>query len=241
MTRRRLNAPGRRRSDAPLPGPGLLLPRLFLLLVLLVSACDASAVTEPPGTTEAPSPAQTAPADPDAAVPTESSAAGEPSASGAAQDTTPSDHPSSAGLPGTGSAAGCSGSDENRDFYASMAAAVDWTVYCPVLAEGWFVADGHYRLAGGGWMEISYDGPADASFVLRQGGFCSTGDGCVPSGQVIAETAFGDRTGTLAATADGGWSIVADRGGSPSWLVVVHGLDEAGARAIARDLLIVAD
>jgi hypothetical protein len=120
-----------------------------------------------------------------------------------------------------------------------MAAAVDWTVYCPVLPDGWFVQDGHYRLAGGGWMEISYDGPGETSFVLRQGAFCASGDGCVPGGRSIGDVPFGDRTGTLSATDDGGWSIVAERGATNSWLLILHGLDEAAARAIAADLRIV--
>jgi hypothetical protein len=38
------------------------------------------------------------------------------------------------------------------------------------------------------------------------------------------------------ATQDGSWAVVVDRGAVPSWLLVVHGLDEASARAIAADL-----
>jgi hypothetical protein len=117
-----------------------------------------------------------------------------------------------------------------------MAAAVDWTVYCPVLADGWFVDDGRYRLAGGGWLEISYDGPGDTRVILRQGAFCTTGDGCVPSGSELGPTAFGDRTGTLIASDDGTWSVIVERGSNPSWLLVVNGLDEAAVRTIAGDL-----
>lgn len=130
----------------------------------------------------------------------------------------------------------CSGSDENRDFFASMAAAVDWTVYCPVLPNGWFVRDGQYRLAGGGWMEIGYNGPGNAGITLREGAFCHDGGGCVPTGREVGETAFGDRIGMLVAGDDGSASIVVARGGTPSWLLVVTGLDEAGARAIAAAL-----
>lgn len=132
--------------------------------------------------------------------------------------------------------AACSGSDQNRDFFASMAAAVDWPVYCPTLLDGWFVVDGQYRLAGGGWMEISYHGPGDALIVLREGAFCGDG-GCVPAGREVGETAFGDRIGMLVAGDDGSWSIVLGRNASPTWLLVGTGLDEAGARTIAEDLL----
>lgn len=133
----------------------------------------------------------------------------------------------------------CSGNDENRDFFASMAAAVDWSVYCPILGGGWFVGDGHYRLAGGGWMEITYEGPADARLLLRQGFFCDASDGCVPPGQDVDAAAFGDLTGRLIAGADGSWTVVVDRGGRPSWLVVLAGLGEVEAREIAAGLHLV--
>jgi hypothetical protein len=122
-----------------------------------------------------------------------------------------------------------------------MAAAVNWTVYCPVLPDGWFVDDGQYRLANGGWMRIGYEGPGDARIMLEQGAFCTESDGCVPAGRDIGATPMGDRSGTLVATDDGGWSIVADRGTTPSWLLVVIGLGEADARSIADDLLPVAN
>ena len=120
-----------------------------------------------------------------------------------------------------------------------MAAAVDWTVYCAALPDGWFVDDGQYRLASGGWMRISYDGPGATRILLQQGAFCTESGGCVPPGVDVGETAFGDRTGVLVAGDDGSWSTIVDRGGPRSWLLTVTGLDEAGARTIAADLLAV--
>jgi len=121
-----------------------------------------------------------------------------------------------------------------------MAAAVDWTVYCPVLPDGWFVDDGQYRLAGRGWMRISYDGPGDAWVLLQQGAFCAEPAGCVPPGSDAGTTTFGDRTGVLWAGDDGSWSAVVDRGAALSWLLVVTGLDDARARTIAADLRAIA-
>lgn len=236
--RRRWSAPRRRGPD------GRKLPfLLFLLIVIGVAACgQATSTNEPGGPTE--------PGATDASAPSGTVASPPGDASG--QPTTTTDPTSPA--PGTeapsapaiepsanpGSSAGCTGSDANRDFFASMAAAVDWTVYCPVLPDGWFVDDGQYRLAGGGWMRISYDGPGDAGILLQQGAFCAEADGCVPGGQDIGETAFGDRTGTLVSGGDGRWSIVVDRGAARSWLLTVSGLDESGARSIAEDMLAIA-
>lgn len=232
VTRRLSSAPGRRRSDVPGLRSTLLVP-----LVLLSFACGQATVTGQP------TPANGTPSTSSSAEPGTSSAAtqssAEPTESAAPSSATPAGEAASGEPIGSDSAAACSGSDPNRDFYASMAAAVDWTVYCPVLPDGWFVDDGHYRLAGGGWMEISYDGPGDATIVLRQGAFCAEGDVCVPAGQEVGETPFGDRTGVLVAGDDGSWSVVAERGAARSWLLVMHGLDEAGARAIAAGLLVV--
>jgi hypothetical protein len=232
--RRRSRAPGRRVPD------GRRLPFVVLLLVLVVGACGQAASTNQPGVTD--EPGATDAATPSGTIETPS---GEPSGeqpTTSVEPTTPdpstADPTDSPAGPTTdpGSATGCTGSDENRDFFASMAAAVDWTVYCPVLPDGWFVADGQYRLAGGGWMRINYDGPGDAGILLQQGAFCTEGSGCVPGGQDAGQAAFGDRTGTIVAGGDGSWSIVVDRGAVLSWLLVVTGLDEASARTVAADL-----
>ncbi len=126
---------------------------------------------------------------------------------------------------GTGSGGACTGTDENREFYAAVAAAVDWPVFCPVLPAGWFVEAGSYRLAGGGWMKITYRGPSGARLEIDEGYFCSDADGCVPDGPDAGPAAFGSLDGTLVMGSDGRNAVVVDRGSSPSWLAVGSGLD----------------
>lgn len=121
-----------------------------------------------------------------------------------------------------------------------MAAAVDWVVYCPVLPDGWFVEDGHYRLAGGGWMEIVYDGPASARLTLLQGALGDAAGGCHPPGTEAGPATFGDQTGILVDVATGGWAVVVDRGETVCWVVVTTEVDEATTRSIAEDLLAIA-
>ena len=120
-----------------------------------------------------------------------------------------------------------------------MAAAVDWPVYCPVLTDGWFVQNGQYHLAGGGQLEIVYQGLDRAQVTLDEGSFCTIPGGCVPPGVDIGPTAFGDRNGTLVALDDGSWAVAVDREATFSWLLVVTGLDETTARAIAAGLVVV--
>lgn len=153
----------------------------------------------------------------------------------------PSTQPSADVTPPPGSAAACTGNAENKDFYVSVATAVAWTVYCPVLPSGWFVASGQYRLAGGGRMEIGYKGPNGSHLTLREGSFCSAADGCVPSGSEAGDAAFGDLDGTLIAGDDGSWAVVVDAGKKPSWLIEGTGMSKSAFRTIAAKLAAVGD
>jgi hypothetical protein len=222
-----------------LPKPGRCLPALVLMAAALLAACGNSTPTGSPGPSAEPSgPASIEPSASEIASTEPSTEAPTPNGS-AGPDASPG--PSASDNPGNGSAnaAACSGSNENRDFYASMAAAVDWPVYCPVLPDGWFVQSGQYRLADGGRLEIVYQGPQRALITLDEGAFCTIQGGCVPPGQDVGQASFGGRDGTLVALNDGSWAVALDREASLSWLLIVTGLDEGTARSIAGGLVVV--
>ena len=241
MTRPRSSAPGRHRP-ARRSLPTLLLP---LLAAALVAGCIgqdeiqdepsatpvATAVlptsSSPPSAETSPSSRPTSPATP---APTASEAATTPPAS---------DGPSPSA--GTGSAASCSGNDDNREFFSQAAAALDWQVYCAVLPERWFVAEGSYRTTGDGFLEIAYQGPGGARFELSQGAFCNDDDGCVPNGDDGGSAAFGDQSGTFVTADDGRLAVVVDRGAERSWLAIGVGLDADAFRGFAAGLLRVED
>lgn len=144
--------------------------------------------------------------------------------------------PSPSESAGSGAAAVCTGNDKNREFFENAAASLNWTVYCATLPSLWFVDTGGYRQAGGGRLEIAYRGPGGARLELHEGAFCADGSGCVPNGTESGDAQFGDKTGTLIATDDGGWAVVVDRGAAISWLAVGTGLDEDAFRAYASAL-----
>jgi hypothetical protein len=207
------------------------------LILSAVAACGGT-TDGSPGTSGEPTAASATPteAPTDAPSPSvEPTSTPEPTA-----DTSPTASASAAASAGTGVAAACTGSDENREFYAQAAAAIDFAVYCPVLPRGWFVDSGRYRSSGGGWLEIAYRGPSDARLELREGSFCDDDDGCVESGTDVGATAFGDVDGTLVELDDGGYTVVVDRGASPTWVLTITGVDEAEAREIAAALHLVA-
>ena len=190
---------------------------------------DDPSASQPPAGSAAPTTAPTDPGDPG---PTELPPSDEPSEE-------PTGEPSSTA--GSGPAAACAGSDENREFYAAVADAVSWPVYCPVLPDGWFVTAGQYSLADGGRMEIAYRGPEGAFIELRQGTVCEDG-ACASSGDDLGEAAFGDRSGTLWQGRQrdrAGFSLLVDPETEPSWVLSASGLSESDVRAIAADLVVV--
>ena len=100
--------------------------------------------------------------------------------------------------PSPGGAAACTGTDENRDFFADAAAARRLDGLLPGPARGLVRRHGRVparRTAAG--CEISYEGPGGARFALREGAFCDARRRLRPGGRSSATAAFGDRTGTL--------------------------------------------
>ena len=213
------------------PSPLRLLSVVALVLVVVACAGPGATPTSDPGAT---------PTDGSASGPTEPSTTDGPSAapSDPATSSAPESSPPSTDEPSgdPGAAAACAGTDQNREFFASVAEAVDWTVYCPVLDDGWFVDAGQYRLAGGGWLEIAYRGPGDARIDLREGVPCDT-DGCLPTGNDLGAADFGDMAGALLDLGGGRYAVVVDPGATPSWTLTATGLTEADVRTIAADLV----
>jgi hypothetical protein len=134
----------------------------------------------------------------------------------------------------------CSGNDNNRIFFAKAAAAMTWAVYCAVLPAGWFLENGTYRLASGGELEVSYNGPGDAHIAFVEGNVCdqvgSDVDVCAPRDTVIGPAPLGDQTGELGQLSNA-LVLDVDRGANPSWRVTGLGLNEADFRAICAAML----
>jgi hypothetical protein len=217
--------------------PGRATTLALLAVALIVAACASPAATGTPGTGSAASPA---------GATAGSGASSAPSASNAASAGQPSEAPADTAAPSTpkptktpkpsasaaasldpGAAAACTGSDDNRTFFAGVAAQVDWTVVCAVLPKRWFVSAGSFRLAKGGKLLISYKGPNGATLSLSEGAWCTDASGCVPSGQDLGNAALGPMSGTLIGVAGGGFAVSVDGGQPTSWLLETQGVDQA--------------
>jgi len=180
---------------------------------------EPSAPTGEPSATVEPT---AAPASPDPATP-------EPTTAEPFED--PSASPSLV----PGAAAACAGTDDNREFFASIVDVVSWPVYCPVLVSGWFVDSGQYRLAGGGWLEIAYRGPSGARLEFRQGTACAEAS-CLPSGDDQGGAAFGDLAGALLRLGDGRLAVVSGPTDGATWVVIGSALEQDAFADIAADL-----
>ena len=222
---------------------------------MLAAACGSTSpssgvttTSTPAGSTATAAPESTAPSD-ESAAPAESQAvesqappeteAPAPTATEAPTESTePSVEPSGSAAATT--ADGCTGSDANRQFFSSVALAVDWTVLCGALPKGWYVSTGSYRLANGGKLLVSYKGPSGATLELSEGAYCSFPGACVPAGTQVGDAAMGPLTGLLIEIDGGGYAIVVDPARNLGWLLEAHGIDEATTRDLAAALFEVA-
>ena len=199
------------------------------VVMSLVVACGTTP-TAPPATTGSLSPSA-APSGPSTQAPSASSNDGTSPAPSNGPGASPSPRESDTPLPVAspsprpGSADGCSGTAENRDFYAALAASVAWDVYCAVLPSGWFVESGSYRLSNGGQLSITYRGPDGARLAVKEGNYCAGQPDCVPAGSDAGAARFGDRDARLL-DLGGGSSlvVVAPGGGDVDWQATGSGM-----------------
>ena len=118
-------------------------------------------------------------------------------------------------------ASACSGTAENQDFYAAVAAAVSGPSTARSCRTGWFVAAGQVspRRRRTTRDQLSRTQRRELHAAARARSAVDP-DGCVPGGTELGAAAFGDSPGTpdLGATTGRGRSSV-DAGANPSWLL----------------------
>jgi hypothetical protein len=209
------------------PRPGRATRLVAMLgIAVLVAACGATQTSQPPAS-GSPAASQ-ASAEPAASPSGTDTASAAPSAG---SDGSPSPQGSGTPFPSAdasarpGSADVCSGTAENRDFYAALAASVAWDVYCATLPQGWFVESGSYRLSNGGQLSITYKGPGGARLVVREGGYCAGHPDCIPAGTDAGAARFGDRDARLLDIGNGSWLVVVVPTADVGWQAVGTGMD----------------
>jgi len=222
----------RRRAATATRLPALI--GVAALVVALVAACGETPTPSPvtagsPSAAPSASVASSAPSTPAPSAGASGAASPTPSAGpdgSASPQGNETPLPTVSPLPLPGSADACSGTAENRDFYAALAASVAWDVYCPVLPPGWFVDSGSYRLSNGGQLSITYRGPDGARIVVREGNYCAGLPDCIPTGPDAGTASFGDRDARLLDLGNGSWLVVvAPAGEAVGWQATGSGMD----------------
>ena len=150
----------------------------------------------------------------------------------------PSPSPDGSADPAT---AECTGTDDNRTFFADAAGSVDWTVVCAVLPKRWFVSTGSYRRGDGGRLTIEYKGPDGATLTLNEGAWCMEPGGCAPAGTEVGPAALGPMAGTLFALDGGGYAIAVDQGDGISWQLETMGIGQAKTEKLAAAVVAVTE
>ena len=148
--------------------------------------------------------------------------------------------PAASGQPG--SATACTGTAANQDFFAKVAAAFDWPVYCAVLPAGWSIdmSGNTYALANGGRMVIGYHTNGGLHLELREGHWCTdSANACSPHDQDLGPIDIGDLHGELMSLGSGGYVAYVDPGEAPSWTFTGTGMDEGAFRKLIGDLALV--
>ncbi len=222
---------------------------VVLLVAIALGGCNGTAESSPTavaslGGSEVPSASGGPASEGPTSGPTDEPSAGpsdEPSLEPSPTDEpteAPTDEPTPVGTPSAGGTDTCFGSAQTRDdFFGVFADDVSWPVYCAVLPKGWSVEDGHFQLKDGGRLWIIYRRRSDgAKVVLDQGSVCQDTTPCVPTGDDLGSTPFGDRQANLSSTSAGVLSAVVDETENPAWLLTGTGIDARDFRTIAAKL-----
>ena len=211
-------------------------------LLISVAACATAQPTPTPPHTTA-SPSQTASAiaiatDTPAGTgtpfvaPTDTPASSPTAVASVAPTLTPSPTPS-------GPAGGCSGSDDNKAWWAAESPHLTWAVYCGVMPGGWYMTGGNDNWKSGGKLDASYKGPAGGLFTINEGAFCTTSvAACSPhAGASLGTASFGDQSGHLYALSGGGFAIYVSPGTVHGYTAVGKSMSQATFVALAAALV----
>jgi hypothetical protein len=229
----------------------LLIAVFGLVAAFGVVACDSAATLAPaPGssasaaasagtgptpkpTKAAKTPVPTDEATPEETMPAEETSTPEETPEATPEETpegTPSEEPSATpeasptASPSAGPAAACSGTANNRDFYATLASSVTWDVYCAVLPSGWHVSTGSYSQRSGGRLTIAYKGPGGATLELKEGAWCAGASDCPPAGGTPGGASFGGMSARLTDLGGAHFAVIAGDA-NVAWQASATGLD----------------
>ena len=133
----------------------------------------------------------------------------------------PSASPDASASPAAGPADGCTGSADNKEFFATYAAAVPFDAYCAVLPKGWTLTAGGYSKRV---LTVTYKGPRGARLDVIEGPACAGKTDCPPAGGAPGSAQFAGREARLTDLGGARFAVIAEEG-DIIWQVSGTGID----------------
>ncbi len=156
-----------------------------LAIAGLLAGCTSAGATPTPVPTPAPPTPTATPEETPTPAPT------------ATPEVTPTPSPTATPAPTaspTSPAAACTGTADNKTFFAAAAHDLHFDVYCAVLPKGWWVQEGSYK---GSFLQITYKKTGGATLTIWEGAWCPPTYVCAGPGGVVGPASFDGLSGTL--------------------------------------------
>jgi hypothetical protein len=135
----------------------------------------------------------------------------------------------------TSRAAACTGSADNKAFFADAARDLSFDVYCAVAPSGWSLSSASYILPNGGYLNVEYHN-GSAAFTLREGAWCPPDKACIAHGPAVGAASFDGLAGTLCLNT-GTYTLEVGTWANQRYLMVASGLTQAQVTSLAAALI----
>jgi hypothetical protein len=132
----------------------------------------------------------------------------------------------------TSAALACTGKADTQAFFVEAAGNLKFDVYCAVLPSSWWLSNGSYILADGGYLEAEYKTSGGAGLEVREGRWCPPSKACIAPGATIGTASFAGLSGTLYLNTTT-YTLQVGTSAKPEYLLVGSGMDQAEFEALA--------
>lgn len=155
-----------------------------------------------------------------------------PSATPTVTPTTATPSPSLTAPPTAAPGAACTGSADNKAFFAEAASKLPFGVYCAVLPYGWWLSEGSYTQPNGGYLYATYANGSGGMVTIQEGAWCTAGPVACDGGAAVGGASFGGLAGELL-QAGATYAVVVDLGTTHAYAFLGNGLTSAETVSLA--------
>jgi hypothetical protein len=207
----------------------------ILIMTLAVAGCASTTaptpiivlITPTPGETATPTAEPTtSPSESPSESPSVSPSESPSESPSVSPSESPSESPSPSGSP-TSPAAGCTGSEAHKEYFANAANNLPFDVYCAVLPSGWWLQASEYHRANE-YLYVLYRNNAGIEVILISGRLCADLSTCMDLFPVLDSASFDGLAGTMRSIGGSGHGVFVSPHSVPGYaLVNPTGLSQA--------------